>query len=192
MTATIARTDHTQRLRYLTLSGVFAALIYLLTAYVHVPTGAGYTHIGDGMVFLAACMLPAPYAAAACAVGGALADGLSGFLIWLPATVVIKAVTALFFTSKGEKILAGRNIIALLPSLVLCVCGYSLYQGIVMTDSISAASVSAAFAQTPAYCIQITASAVLFLFMGAALDRMKFRQKFLPQEKKHPHKADAL
>ena len=90
------------------------------------------------------------------------------------------------FTSKGDKILVPRNIIALLPSLVLCVCGYSLYQGIVMTDSISSAGIAAAFGQTPAYCIQTAASAVLFLFMGAALDRMKFRQKLLPHDKKHP------
>lgn len=186
MTTTIARPNTTLRLRYLTFSGISAALIYLLTAYVHVPTGAGYTHAGDGLVFLTACLLPTPYAAAAGAVGGALADGLSGFLIWLPATVVIKAVTTLFFTSKGDKILVPRNIIALLPSLVLCVCGYSLYQGIVMTDSISSAGIAAAFGQTPAYCIQTAASAVLFLFMGAALDRMKFRQKFLPHDKKHP------
>ena len=182
MTNTLTRTANSQRIKLLTLSGVFAALIYILTAYVHVPTGAGYTHIGDGMIFLAASLLPTPYAAAAGAIGGALADGLSGFLIWLPATVIIKAVTALFFTSKSDKIITKRNIIALLPSLALCVAGYSLYEGIVMTEHFSAATIAAAFGQTHAYCIQIAASTVLYLFLGVSLDRMKFKSRFLPRE----------
>ena len=62
MTATNAaqskRTDR-EKVLYLTLAGVFAAMIYLLTAFVKVPTGAGYTHAGDSAVFLAACLLPA-------------------------------------------------------------------------------------------------------------------------------------
>lgn len=177
MTTTQVRTENTQRIRLLTLSGVFAALIYILTAYVHVPTGVGYTHMGDGLIFLAASLLPTPYAAAAGAIGGALADGLSGFVIWLPATVVIKAVTALFFTSKGDKIVTRRNIIALLPSLILCVVGYSLYEGMVITDGFSAATIAAAFGQTPAYCVQIAASSALYLFLGISLDKMGFKSK---------------
>lgn len=179
MTNVLIKETSAQRLRHLTLTGVFAALIYLLTAYVHLPTGAGYTHAGDGLIFLAASLLPAHYAAAAGAIGGGLADGLSGFVVWLPATVIIKAVTTLFFTSKSEKIICRRNIIALLPSLVLCVAGYSLYQGVIMTDSVSAASIAAAFAQTPAYCIQIAASSVLYIFLGTALDRMRFKSRYL-------------
>ena len=173
----ISGTKNRGHILNLTLAGVFAALIYLLTAYVRVPTGAGYTHIGDGMIFLAASLLPTPYAVAAASMGGALADGLSGFLIWLPATVVIKAVTALFFSSKSEKIITRRNIIALLPSLALCVVGYSLYQGIFMTDHFSKATIAAAFVQTPAYCIQIAAGSVLYLFLGTALDRTGFKKK---------------
>ena len=146
------------RVKLLTLTGLFAALTYILTAYLHIPTGAGYTHAGDGVIFLAASILPTPYAAAAGAIGGALADGLSGFAVWLPATVIIKAVTALFFTSKGEKIISKRNILGIVPSLILCVVGYSLYQGLVMSDEISKTSLAVAFAQTPAYCIQIAAS----------------------------------
>lgn len=187
MTNTLTRTQNSQKIKLLTLSGVFAALIYILTAYVHVPTGVGYTHAGDGLIFLAASLLPAPYAMAAGAIGGALADGLSGFLIWLPATVVIKAATALFFSNKSDKIITKRNLIALLPSLALCVVGYSLYQGTVITllqdkESISASAMAVAFAQTPAYCIQIAASSVLYVFLGISLDRMKFKSRFLPKE----------
>ena len=90
--------SQTEKLRLLVTTGLFAALIYVFTAYLHIPSGAGYTHAGDGLIYLAACILPTPYAAAAGAIGGALADGLSGYAMWMPATIVIKAVTAIFFS----------------------------------------------------------------------------------------------
>ena len=172
---TIAR-SRSQKIRRMAISGLFAALIYVFTAYLHIPTGAGYTHAGDGLIYLAACILPTPYAAAAGAVGGALADGLTGFLVWMPATIIIKAVTALFFSDKSEKIITFRNILGIIPSLVLCVVGYSLYEGVVMAKGFSAAAVIAAFGQTPAYCIQVAASSVLYIAVGIALDKVSFKK----------------
>lgn len=165
------------KVKLLTLSGLFAAMIYVVTAYIHIPTGLGYTHPGDGLIYLAACILPTPYAVAASAIGGALADGLSGFYTWIPATIVIKAVTALFFTNKGKKIITVRNILGIIPSLILCVVGYSLYQGIVMTKDFSAATIAAAFGQTPFYCLQVAISTVLYIVAGLALDRLKISAK---------------
>ncbi len=167
----------------LSLSAMLAAMVFVMTAYVHVPTGRGYTHAGDGIIFLAASLLPTPYAVAAGAVGAALADGLSGFVIWIPATVIIKGLTALFFTSKSDKIINTRNIIALLPSLVLCVVGYSLYDGIVIAGKFSAAAIAAGFAQTPAYCVQIIASSILYILLGKGLDKAGIKKK-IPVAKK--------
>ncbi|MDE5765082.1 MAG: TIGR04002 family protein [Ruminococcus sp.] len=165
-----------QKMRRITASGVFAALIYVFTAYLHIPTGAGYTHAGDGLIFLASCVLPTPYAAAAGAVGGALADGLSGFPVWIPATIIIKAVTSLFFSNKGERIITFRNILGVIPSLILCAGGYSLYEGTVMAGGLSKSAVIAAFSQVPAYCVQIFASTLLFVSVGLLLDRIGFKK----------------
>lgn len=164
------------KIRRIAVSGLFAALIYILTAYLHIPTGAGYTHAGDGIIYLAACVLPTPYAVAASALGGALADGLTGFVVWMPATIVIKALTALFFSNKTEKILCLRNLLGIIPSLILCVVGYSLYEGIVMAKGFSGAAIIAAFGQTPAYCIQVAASSVLFIVVAVALDKAHFKK----------------
>lgn len=172
---TIVR-SRSQKIRRMAVSGLFAALIYVFTAYLHIPTGAGYTHAGDGLIYLAACILPTPYAVAAGAIGGALADGLTGFLVWMPATIIIKSVTSLFFSNKGEKILTLRNILGIIPSLILCVVGYSLYEGIVMAKGFSAAAVIAAFGQTPAYCIQVAASSVLYIAVALALDKVRFKK----------------
>lgn len=165
------------KIRRLAVAGLFTALVYVFTAYLHIPTGAGYTHAGDGIIFLSASILPTPYAMAVGAIGGAMADGLSGFAIWIPATVIIKAVTAMFFSNKSEKILTRRNLLAIIPSLILCVVGYSLYQGTVMAGGISWTAITAAFAQTPAYCIQIAVSTALYVAVGIALDKINFKKR---------------
>lgn len=173
----MTRTAQDTKIRRIVLTGLFSALIFVFTAYIHVPTGAGYTHAGDGFIYLAACLLPTPYAVAAGMIGGALADGLTGFPVWIPATIVIKAITALFFTSKKEKILNLRNILGILPSLAVCIVGYSLYEGIFMAGGFNKAAIIAAFGQTPFYTIQVGASTVLFLAAGAALDKSGLKKR---------------
>lgn len=60
-------------LRRITVTAVFAAMITLMTAYIfHIPTGMneGYIHFGDALIYVAAAILPLPYACAAGAIGG--------------------------------------------------------------------------------------------------------------------------
>ena len=78
--------------RRICLTALMAAIIYVFTAYIHVPSHTGYTHVGDGFLYLAASLLPAPFAAAAGAIGAGLADLLSGYGIWAPGTVIIKVL----------------------------------------------------------------------------------------------------
>ena len=59
--------------RRICLTALMAAIIYVFTAYIHVPSHTGYTHVGDGFLYLAASLLPAPFAAAAGAIGAGLA-----------------------------------------------------------------------------------------------------------------------
>lgn len=156
--------------RLLALSGLFTAVIFLTTAYIHIPTGLGYTHAGDGFIFLAAAMLPKRYAVPAAAIGASLADAASGMSIWIPATLVIKTLTVLPFTSKHGKTLVPRNYAALIPALLLCSIGYSLYEALVMTsDSLGAALVTA-FSQVPFYAIQTAIGAAIFTALGKAVD----------------------
>ena len=162
-----------ESIKLLTVSAVLAALCYVLTAYLHVPTNNGITHVGDGIIFLAASMLPLPYAAAVGAVGAGLADLLSGYAVWMPATLVIKAVTACFFSRKGEMIINIRNIIALVPALLLCAGGYTVYEALVIDDW------KTAVVAIPSYCVQIGASTILYILLGLSLDRINFKKKFL-------------
>ncbi|MBQ6034082.1 MAG: TIGR04002 family protein, partial [Ruminococcus sp.] len=70
-----------------------------------------------------------------------------------------------------------RNILGIIPSLAVCIVGYSLYEGVFMTGGFNKAAIIAAFGQTPFYAIQVGASAVLFLAAGAALDRSGLKKR---------------
>ena len=70
-------TIQSTKIRNIAITGVFAALITVMTAYVcHIPVGTngGYVHFGDALIYLAAVLLPRPYALAAAAIGGGMAD----------------------------------------------------------------------------------------------------------------------
>lgn len=158
--------------RLITLSAVFAAMTYALTAFLHIPTAKGYIHIGDAVIFIAASLLPKPYAMASAAVGASLSDALSGYWIWVPATFVIKALTALAFTSKKPKMLCARNFTALIPALVLCIGGYGLYSGFVIYGSLPAG-----FIDAPANLFQTAASAAVYIALSATLDKSGIKKK---------------
>ena len=52
----------------------------------------GYINLGDGIVLLAAWVLPLPYGLVAAGLGSALADLFSGYVVYAPATFAIKAL----------------------------------------------------------------------------------------------------
>ena len=41
------RKKRSEHLRYLVLTAIFAAMVYVLTAFVKIPTHQGYIHVGD-------------------------------------------------------------------------------------------------------------------------------------------------
>ena len=113
------------------LASLFAALIAVFIAwFFHIPIKIGansaYLHFGDAFIFLAASLLPKPYALAAAGIGGGLGDLFCGGAEWIPFTVIIKMLTAFCFTSKGDKLLSRQNILAPLPALFITVGGYYL------------------------------------------------------------------
>lgn len=161
----------------LALTGMFAALITLLTAYfIHIPFGAngGYIHFGDAMIYVAAALLPTPYAMIAGAIGGGLADLLTAPL-WAPATLIIKMLITLPFTSKKGKMLCRRNLIAPVIAFVISGIGYFLAEGIL-------------FGALPGFIVSIFGSvaqsggsAIFFYVFAAALDRMHIKERLAEQ-----------
>ena len=156
--------------RRLAAAGLLTAVIFIATAYIHIPTGLGYTHAGDGFIFLAAALLPKPYAIAAASIGASMADFASGMAIWAPATVILKALTVLPFTSKKGSVLVRRNFLVLIPALIINIFGYSIYEALFMTPTSLSAALASAFMQTPFYAIQTLIGAAIFITLVTAPD----------------------
>lgn len=159
-----------QRVKRMCLTGVFTAVVFVLTAYLHIPSHTGYTHVGDGVIYLAACMLPLPYAMFVGAGGALLADCLTGFAIWAPGSVVIKTAAVLFFSRRGEKIVSWRNVLALVPAWAVCIGGYYLYESLITGNFIAPLS------GIPGYITQCVLSSALFVVLGLALDKLNVKQ----------------
>lgn len=161
-----------KNIRLMCISGVFTALVFVVTAYLHIPTNNGYIHVGDGLIYLAACVLPLPYAMVVGAGGALLADCLTGFAIWAPGSVLIKAGTALLFSSKGKRIMSLRNWLVLLPAALVCAGGYYLYEALIYNNFVSP------LAGIPASLTQSVASSILFVAIGLIIDKTNGKSKF--------------
>jgi uncharacterized repeat protein (TIGR04002 family) len=159
--------------RNLALAALFAALVTVATALAQIPIpgGMGYIHLGDAMVYLAAVILPFPYAAVAVAVGAGLADFLSGFAVYVLPTALIKALLTLAFTSKKERILTPRNLFAPLIGAVITVVGYGVAEGFLY-------GWTAAIVQGFLYnAIQALGSAAAFFILGLLLDKANLKNR---------------
>ena len=174
-TAQKTNTQSGTTVRRLTVTAVFAALITLMTAYIcHIPVGAngGYVHLGDSIIYLAAALLPLPYACAAGAIGGGLADLLKA-PVWAPATIIIKMIITIPFTNKTETIINIRNLAATVIAFLLSGTGYYIAEAILFgTKTAFLMSLSGSL-------IQSGGSAIVFIILGIFLDKIGFKKRFL-------------
>ncbi|MPM19242.1 hypothetical protein SDC9_65660 [bioreactor metagenome] len=154
-------------------AALLAAAITIMTAFIfHVPVGAsgGYIHFGDALIYLAACLLPTPYAIAAAVIGGGLADLLTA-PAWMFASVIIKALIVLPFTSHGGRFVCKRNVLATVAAGVITVAGYYLAEGILFGGW------AALVLSVTANLTQAVGSAVVFLILASALDRLDLKAR---------------
>lgn len=82
--------------RLLVISSLLAAFICVATLIVKIPTPfKGYVNLGDCLVLLSGWMLPPVFAFFSAAIGSALADLFAGYAVYIPATFLIKGLTAI-------------------------------------------------------------------------------------------------
>ena len=123
----------------LTLCGVMAALVFVMTYFpkVPVPVTGGYVHLGDGAIFLAVLLL-GPLGVPAAAIGSGLSDLIGGYMLYVIPTVVIKALVALIawkLYRKGSWISA---VVAFVLAEAVMVLGYFVFE--CFTAGVAAAS----------------------------------------------------
>ena len=123
-----ARPMSREPIKLLVMTGLFAALGCVSTMILQVPSPTGgYMNLGDAVVILGAWLLGPVYGAVAGGVGPALADLLSGYPMYVPATLVIKALmaltAALLYRALGRRDL----LLCALAAEIPMVLGYWLF-----------------------------------------------------------------
>jgi uncharacterized repeat protein (TIGR04002 family) len=116
-------------------------------------------------------LLPMPYACAAASIGGGLADFLSGVPVWVLPTMIIKPLTAVWFTHKSERLLCKRNTIALVLAGLVSTIGYYL------AEALFCGSWLAPLAMQWGGLVQSGGSAVVYLAMATAVDRTGLKKQ---------------
>lgn len=177
------RTAFNSNVKTITFTAMFAALITVATAFIKFPTALGYCHAGDSMIYLAACVLPGPYGIIASAIGGGLADLISGFPHWVLPTIIIKAFNAVpfmilrYFLSKKDmdrRIINPGSIIMLIPTTLVTVFGYFIGNWLLF-------SWGGAVAELATWYVQPGVGAAMFIAAGLGLDALKFKTNIFPR-----------
>lgn len=166
--------DSKNKTKSYVLTALFAGMIFFVTAYaLHIPTPAtgGYIHLGDAFVYLAASILPAPLAVAAAGIGEALSDIMTGGAAYALPTFIIKSLMAMCFSPAGNKIISKRNITASVAAGVICIAGYYVTEAVLYHSLITPAI------EIPANLVQASASAVIYLLIGKAFDKINVKSR---------------
>ena len=140
--------------KLMVLTALFAAMTCVATLSLHIPTPGtgGYIHPGDALVVLSGTLLGPIYGGLAAGLGSCLSDLLSGYMIYVPITFIVKAVIAIVCYFVYHKLLAKvssvivKGIITGCFSTFLVAAGYCFFEYFIYG--------AGAFASIPANLIQ--------------------------------------
>ncbi|WP_430886211.1 ECF transporter S component [Fusibacter sp. JL216-2] len=119
----------------LVLAGLMAALATVGTIVIQIPTGGGYIHLGDSIVYLCGILLGPVLGGAAAAIGSMLADVFSGYAAYAIPTFLIKGIDAmvvgfiymhLMKNKEGLVHTAIRYTVAFVPGGIIMMVGYAV------------------------------------------------------------------
>ena len=125
----------TSNIKRIVITALMTSMVCVTTMMIKIPSPMkGYINIGDCMVLICAWMLPAGYGFVAAGLGSALADLFSGYLIYAPATFVIKGCMSLFafliFKAINKKVgKLSAEIVGGIVAELFMVAGYFLFEG---------------------------------------------------------------
>ena len=149
-----------------------AAMVCVATMVIKIPSPMkGYLNIGDCIVLLCGWLLAPGYGFVAAGLGSALADILSSYITYAPATFLIKGSMALIafacFKLMNNRIgkLPSQIIGAVLAEIVM-VLGYYVFEGFMYGFVPSAVNI-------PANAVQGAAGLILGIVLIKVFERLK-------------------
>lgn len=151
------------QLRKIILTALLAALTFVGTFFIKMPTPTmGYVHPGDAFVLLSGLLIGPLYGGFAAGFGSMLSDLLGGYLLYAPATFIIKAVTAIIASASIHQLQKftknNKNVVPVIigSSLaeVFMILGYFVFEIFLLaftaSGSFTKASISAGIASSAA------------------------------------------
>ena len=159
-----------QKVRKLVLSALMAALVYVATSIIQIPSPVnGYVNLGDCFVLLSGWLLGPWYGAAAAGIGSMLVDLLGVDAHYAPGTLIIKGVDALAAALIFRAM--GRSKTALLVSgtvgEIIMVVGYFFYASLILGKGLAAA------ASIPGNIVQGIAGVAIGMALAMVLQKTK-------------------
>ena len=174
--------DKTVSVERLVTIAVMAALTFVAAFILHIPyINGNVLHMGDGFVFIGAIILGPVGGAISAAIGMSLFDVISGYAVWAPFTLVIKAVMAIIVgclsnglrsqdvkTSDWVKATIGMIIAA----LFMC-AGYYVAEGLIYSNWQSP------ILSVPGNIAQSGLGVVVAILVTGALWKTPFKRDFI-------------
>lgn len=150
-------------------AALFMAFVFVGTQFLQVPLPFGYFNLGDCFILLSAVIVGGAYAVVASALGAALADVLSGYVVYAPATVIVKSLMVIAMLlilhlckNKSDKAQSILSCVGAVVSELIMICGYFIYDTIVY-------GFAGALASLPGNALQGCAAVVVFVAAFAVL-----------------------
>ncbi|MBO5211917.1 MAG: ECF transporter S component [Clostridia bacterium] len=166
----------------LTLCAVFMALSFVSTM-IFIPLPIGNVNLGDAAVIIGAIILGPIYGAVAGGIGPMLADLASGYALYAPATLIIKAFMALmcaliykFIVKYFQKEMLSKIIGAAVAEITMII-GYFIYEWVLYSNAITA------LANVPFNAIQGFVGAFIGVTVSVLLLKNKNVQSILNDRK---------
>lgn len=146
-------------------TSLLAALICVATFIIKVPTVVtnGYTHLGDGFIFIAVILLGKKNGAWAGAIGASLADIIGGYSFYALPTFIIKFVMGYIMGTLIEKLpnMKHRRIIGSAMGSLWQIFAYYIVGSLMVGNFITT------LAEIPANTIQSVAGIIVAVaFIG--------------------------
>ena len=154
------------KIRKLVMAALLAALTYVATTVIKIPTPTGgYVHPGDGMVLLSGWLLGPWWGGAAAGIGSMLVDLLGGYASFVPGTLVIKFLDAMAAALVVKALGKGyvSYIVGGVVGEAIMVAGYFAYEGLILGMGMGAA------AGIPSNLVQAVTGIVIALVLVALL-----------------------
>ncbi|PVX24106.1 MAG: ECF transporter S component [Candidatus Bathyarchaeum sp.] len=122
----------------ISLMAVMSALAAVGTLIIQIPNGmGGYFNVGDVMIFVSALTFSPLVGGVAGGLGSALADALMGYLVFAPATLVIKGLEGSLAGAITNKKSVFRDVFAVVAAGAEMVIGYFLFELFVLQWGLS-------------------------------------------------------